>query len=176
MRWEKEGAFLLFLADAFERLGVVYEKDGVRVIAFTVDHGAAIKPAVGYRIEYNGRSAVISGDTRYNDNVIKFGTGADLLIHEVCIAPSELLGNPFVQRVIAHHTTPREAGQVFAIAKPKMAAYTHVVLIGSDRVPPPTVENIIAETRQTYGGALEVGEDLMSFEIGEIVTVRRHNP
>ena len=46
--------------------GVVYEKNGVRVIAFEVDHGDAIKPAYGYRIEYRGRSVVISGDTRFN--------------------------------------------------------------------------------------------------------------
>src|SRR5262249_18926271 len=55
----------------FDQDGVVYEKDGVRVIAFTVDHGAAIKPAVGYRVEYQGHAVVLSGDTRYNANVIK---------------------------------------------------------------------------------------------------------
>jgi ribonuclease Z len=31
--------------DEFDKDGVVYEKDGVKVIAFEVDHGAAIKPA-----------------------------------------------------------------------------------------------------------------------------------
>src|SRR5215813_3999852 len=72
--------------EEFAKDGVVYEKDGVKVIAFEVDHGDAIKPAYGYRIEYNGHAAVISGDTRYNQNVIKYGTGADLLIHEVAIA------------------------------------------------------------------------------------------
>jgi hypothetical protein len=30
------------------------------------------------------------------------------------------------------------------------------------------------ETRQTYSGPLAVGEDLMAFEIGETVTVRRY--
>ena len=30
-----------------------------------------------------------------------------------------------------------------------------------------------SDYRQTYDGALEVGEDLMSFEIGDTVTVRR---
>jgi hypothetical protein len=40
--------------DEFDKDGVVYEKDGVKVIAFEVDHGAAIKPAYGYRIEYKG--------------------------------------------------------------------------------------------------------------------------
>ena len=31
-------------------------------------------------------AVVISGDTRYNENVVKYGAGADLLIHEVAIA------------------------------------------------------------------------------------------
>lgn len=157
--------------------GIVYEKDGVRVIAFEVDHGPAIKPAVGYRIEYKGRSAVISGDTRYNQNVIKYGTGADVLIHEVASARPELVATSVpVQRIISHHTTPREAGMVFSQAKPKLAIYTHIVLLSSEKMPEPTLEELVAETRQTYGGPLEVGEDLMSFEIGDTITVRRFKP
>jgi ribonuclease Z len=41
----------------FDEDGIVYEAGGLRVIAFTVDHGDAIKPAYGYRIEYQGRVA-----------------------------------------------------------------------------------------------------------------------
>jgi len=80
--------------------GVVYESGDLRVIAFTVDHGAAIKPAYGYRIEYDGCSVVISGDTRYNENVVKFGIGADLLIHEVAMAPRQLLQEAPIQRIL----------------------------------------------------------------------------
>ena len=43
--------------------GPVYEKNGVKVIAFEVDHGGVIKPCYGYRIEYGGRVAVFSSDT-----------------------------------------------------------------------------------------------------------------
>src|SRR6202022_417259 len=100
--------------EEFEQDGVVYDKDGVKVIEFTVDHGPAIKPAVGYRIEYKGRTVVISGDTRYDQNVIKYGTGVDLLIHEVCIAGPELLSNIYYQPVIATKPSPREpAGGFF---------------------------------------------------------------
>jgi ribonuclease Z len=159
--------------EEFDHEGVVYEKNGVKVIAFEVDHGDAIKPAYGYRIEYKGHAAVISGDTRYNKNVIKFGTGADLLVHEVGSARPELLAaSVSVQRIIAHHTTPREVGMVFSQAKPKMAAYTHIVLLRDEKIPEPTIDDIVAETRQTYSGPLTVGEDLMSFEIGDTVTVR----
>ncbi|HET9244465.1 MAG TPA: hypothetical protein VFO15_01560, partial [Xanthobacteraceae bacterium] len=86
----------------------------------------------------------------------------------------ELMKEAYVQRIIAHHTTPREAGRVFAQAKPKLAAYTHIVLVGSERIPPPTIDDVLAETRQTYSGPLALGEDLMAFEIGETVTIRGH--
>ena len=158
----------------FDKDGAVYEKDGVKVIAFEVDHGADIKPAYGYRIEYKGRVAVISGDTRYNQNVVKYGTGADLLIHEVAIARPELMSNPFAQSIIAHHTSPQDAGRVFAQTKPKLAAYTHLVFLSNEKVPEATLDDLIAQTRETYSGPLEVGEDLTSFEIGETITVRRY--
>jgi ribonuclease Z len=157
----------------FDRDGTVYEQDGVRVIAFEVDHGDVIKPCYGYRFEYGGRVAVFSSDTRYNQNVIKYGAGADLLVHEVACAALELMKEAYIQRIIAHHTTPRDAGRVFAQTRPKLAAYTHVVQLASSTVPPPSIEDLMAETRQTYDGPLEMGEDLMSFEIGDTVTVRR---
>lgn len=156
----------------FDRDGVVYEQDGVKVIAFEVDHGDVIKPCYGYRFEYGGRVAVFSSDTRYNQNVIKYGAGADLLVHEVASAAPELMQEAYIQRIIAHHTTAREAGRVFAQTRPKLAAYTHIVALGSERVRPPTVDDIVAETRQTYDGPLVVGEDLTAFDIGETVTVR----
>lgn len=165
------------VVDEFDKDGVVFEKNGVKVIAFEVEHGPAIKPAVGYRVEYQGRAVVISGDTRYNQNVIRYGTGADLLIHEVASARSGLLTSSVpVQRIVAHHTTPREAGMVFSQAKPKMAAYTHIVLLFNENFAEPTLDDVIAETRQTYNGPLVVGEDLMSFDVGETITVRRYKP
>jgi ribonuclease Z len=153
--------------------GVVYENNGVRVTAFEVDHGDAIKPAYGYCVDYDGRRVVISGDTRLNRNVIAYGTGADLLIHEVAIARPELLAEPYIQRIMAHHTTAREAGTAFAQARPKLGVYTHLVFLASKTVPRATRDDLIAETRLTYDGPLEVGEDLMRFEIGREVSVQR---
>jgi ribonuclease Z len=159
--------------EEFEADGIVYEAGDLRIAAFTVDHGVAIKPAYGYRIEYQDRVAVISGDTRYNENVVKFGTGVDLLIHEVAMAPPELCAEPHIQRVLNHHTTPQEAGLVFARAKPKLGVYTHLVMLASASVPAPSIQDLIAQTRETYVGPLIVGEDLMSFEISDIIKVQR---
>jgi ribonuclease Z len=160
-------------AEEFDKDGVVYEKNGVKVTAFAVEHGAAIKPAVGYRVDYKGRSVTFSGDTRYDENVVKHATGTDLLIHEVGSARPELIAASVpVQRIIAHHTTPREAGQVFSRAKPKLAVYAHIVLLSNEKISEPTLDDVVAETRLTYSGPLVVGEDLMSFEIGEGVTMK----
>jgi ribonuclease Z len=157
----------------FAEDGVVYQAGGLRIIAFTVDHGDAIKPAYGYRIEYQNRAAVISGDTRYNENVLRYGRGADLLIHEVAMAHPELLGEAYIQRIVNHHTSPQEAGRVFAQTRPKLAVFTHLVMLASEAVKAPSVDELVAATRETYAGPLEVGEDLMSFEIGEAVVARQ---
>ena len=149
--------------------GVVYEKGGVKIAAFEVDH-TPVKPAFGYRIDYAGRSVVLSGDTRFNENLIRHAQGVDLLIHEV-VAPETFQragSNPErAKSVIAHHTTPEQAGEVFARTKPRMAVYSHIVL------PTATEQDLIPATRKTYSGPLELGEDLMVIEVGDKIEVRR---
>ena len=74
--------------------GVVYDRDGVKVTAFEVDHGDLIKPAFGFRIDYGGRSAVVSGDTRFSENLIRYATGTDLLIHQVAAVRPVMVCTP----------------------------------------------------------------------------------
>jgi ribonuclease Z len=155
------------LAEEFTAGGVVYDEGGVRVTAFEVDHGDLIKPAYGYRIDYAGRSVVISGDTRFNQNVIRYGTGADVLIHEVAAVRPEMLKEEAVQRVMAHHTSPQDAGRVFHLARPRLAVYTHLVLTARPGIPAVTTDELVAQTRETYDGPLVVGEDLMTLKIGK---------
>ena len=162
----------------FSSDGVIYERDGLKVTAFEVDHGDFIKPCYGLRFDYLGHSAVLSSDTRYNENVIKYGQGADLLVHEVAAASPELVKREYVQRIIAHHTLPQEAGVVFTKCRPKMAAYTHLVYLGQDNrdetVAPIDLKLLESQTRETYSGPLVLGEDLMSFEIADKIVVRRY--
>ncbi len=146
--------------------GVVFENEGVRVTAFEVNHGELIKPAYGYRVDYAGRSVVISGDTKYNQNVIDYGRGVDLLIHEV-----DITTDPAHQNIRNNHTSPEEAGQIFTETAPKMAAYTHILRLGGPEYPPPGLDELAARTRETYDGPLTIGEDLLRFHIGDQVTV-----
>ncbi len=149
--------------------GVVYDQGGVRVTAFEVDH-APVKPAFGYRIDYAGRSVVLSGDTRVSENLIRHAQGVDLLVHEVFVPETlQRAGTPpgRAKNIVAYHTTPEQAGQVFARAKPKLAVYSHICL------PTATDQDLLPPTRKTYAGPLELGEDLMVIEVGEKIEVRR---
>src|SRR5690349_10686008 len=62
--------------------GIVFDQQGVKVTAFLVDH-SPVTPAFGYRVDYRGHSAVLSGDTRVSENLVRFAQGVDVLVHEV---------------------------------------------------------------------------------------------
>ena len=155
--------------------GVVRDSGGVRVTAFTVDHGDDIKPAFGYRIEYRGRVVVLSGDTRPSENLVRHARGADLLVHEVAMGRAAgLASSEAMRRVLAHHTTPEDAGRIFSRVRPRLAVYSHIALLSYDPANgPPTVDELLAATRTTWDGPLEIGEDLMRIDVGEQVTAHR---
>lgn len=150
--------------------GVVYDNGGVRITAFEVDH-PPIRPALGYRIDYARRSVVLSGDTKPSDNLVRHARGADLLVHEVAVPETFRRANYPPERtmqILAHHTLPEQAGEVFSRVKPGLAVYSHVCR------PTATADDLVPATRKTYVGPLEVGEDLMVIEVGERIVV--HEP
>jgi ribonuclease Z len=58
---------------------------------------------------------------------------------------------------------------VFAAAKPRLAVYIHLILFGVSE------EAVMAATRKSYGGRVEMGADLTVIDIGDVITVRRPN-
>ena len=158
---------LLFAEDITE--GVAFEKDGVTITAFEVDH-SPVWPAFGYRLDYDGRSIVLSGDTRVSTNLIRYAQGVDLLVHEVASPESFHRAGVRPERIksiIDHHSTPEQAGEVFAKTNPRLAVFSHIVQ------PDASEEDLIPPTRKHYAGRVEVGEDLMVIEVAEKIEVRR---
>ena len=145
--------------------GIVFDEHGVKITAFLVDHGP-VQPALGYRIDYRGRSVALSGDTRVSENLIRFVQGVDVLIHEGIDADAlrnRADPNPAtLEARIAHHTTAEQAGEVFSRVKPRLAVYSHA----------PNSEHMISQTRKTYAGPLQGAEDLLTIVIGEKIEVR----
>jgi ribonuclease Z len=140
--------------------GVVYERGGVKVTAFEVPH--SISPAFGYRIDANGRSIVLSGDTRYSETLIRNAQGVDVLVHEVVSGAT----TTEQQQITNAHTTPEQAAQVFAATKPKLAIYSHLILFGA------SADDVLAATRKVYQGRVEMGTDLTVIEVGDSISVR----
>lgn len=150
--------------------GVVYERNGVKVTAFLVNHGD-VDPAFGCRLDFAGRSVVLSGDTSFSENLIRHAQGSDVLVLNVIVPEAFRAHATFhTPEQIAHtiplHTTPQQAGEIFNRVTPKLAVYSHIS--------PPHVPDgeIVAHTRESYSGPLEVGSDLLTITVGEKVDVR----
>ncbi|MFC3107644.1 MBL fold metallo-hydrolase [Undibacterium arcticum] len=149
--------------------GDIYNKDGVKVTAFPVLHGDG-DPSFGYRISYKGKNVVLSGDTTYSPNVVKYGRNADLIVHNVIAMSEHLTKAPEMGPILAKLTTPEQAARVFKETAPKMAVFSHIVkkelhgLHGDDVV--------MEMTRKAgYTGPLEMGYDRMIIEVGSSVRV-----
>lgn len=141
--------------------GKVYEKNGVTVTAFEVHHGDLIKPAYGYRVDYDGKSVAISGDTTCDVRVADAAQGVDLLIHEVAwIDPSVIAEFPSYKEALAHHTLPAEAGRIFAASEPRLAVFSHIVSRGAKGQDPEAADaRILEEARSAYDGPVLMGAD-----------------
>ena len=116
----------------------IISNEGVSIEAFKVNH-EPVAPAYGYRITYRGRTVVISGDTTYSENLVKFATDADLLVHEA-LAPQLISiiektaarhgrhGLEIVMRDIpGYHASPSDIVRVATASGVGALALTHVI-------------------------------------------------
>jgi len=150
------------------KTGVVYEEGGVKITAFDTEHGKLIKPTKGYRIDYDGRSVVISGDTKYSKTLIKNSQNVDVLVHSIGAARKQLLeSSPLWRRIMDHHITPEDAGRVFNETKPKLAVFSHVVAATNGKIKPVAPKVMAERTRAVYPGRLVMGKDLMTITIAK---------
>jgi len=149
--------------------GEVFNRNGVKVRAFSVWHDDG-NPAFGYRIEYKGRSVVLSGDTGYSVNVVRAGRGADLLVHNVIAVSDALAAAPELAPVLAKLTTPEQAARVFKEASPRAAVFSHVVKkeLGGRQG-----DEVISKRVRAagYTGPLEMGYDRMVIEVGKTIRI-----
>jgi ribonuclease BN (tRNA processing enzyme) len=144
---------------------VIVKDEHVTVTAARVHH-PPIARAFAYRFDARDRSIVISGDSALPaDNLIALARGADVLVHEV-VFPSAvdrlIAGLPNVERlkksILAHHTTPEDAGRVAQAAGVKTLVLSHFVP-AEDAVL--TDADWIGAARTHFRGDIVLGRDLM---------------
>jgi len=174
---EKEYAVALakpiLLADGNTKSLLVYNKNGVKVSAFLVDH-APVKPALGYMVEYKGRKVVISGDTRITDTVERYAKNADILFHEAlniemnqsAIKVAKKLGlharASQIEAIIPYHASTIDIAKLAQRANVEKLVLTHFI---------PGPPNWIAEQvfmdgmDEHFDGEIISGEDKMHINL-----------
>ncbi len=156
----------------FSKTQVVYEENGVKVTSFPVVH--ALSGAVGYRVDFAGLSVVFSGDTRACWPLVRACEGGvDLLIHE-CFPPAAALaaasGLSIERATIAlnaAHTSPKAAGKVFGLVKPRVAGLWHTLLS------PEVISMVFSELGSVYNGPVVQTQDLTVFNVTKDAVVAR---
>jgi ribonuclease Z len=154
--------------------GVVFERDGLTVTAFEVEHMPIdVKTrqrlpfegqTLGFRFDYHGHSLVLSGDTRPSENLVAHARGVDVLVHEVQVpSPDETDEAKLANVSLSVHTEPKDAAGIFTRAKPRLAVYSHII--------PPDVTETQLRAATPYSGPLTVAHDLMMITIGDQITV-----
>ncbi|HET9200734.1 MAG TPA: MBL fold metallo-hydrolase [Dehalococcoidia bacterium] len=133
--------------------GQTFEVGGkTRVEAVAVDHTV---PCLAYVVRDNGSAAVVSGDTRFTENLIKAAEGTDLLIHEA--AASAQMAD-WLQ--LTGHSSPRDAAITARDAGVKQLILTHI-----DREGKYAEIGVLGEAAEVYGGQLRMAHDLMAITV-----------
>lgn len=138
--------------------GVIYTDSLVKVEAFKAEHGSWPN-AFGFRFTTDDKTIVISGDTRPCKNLVKYGKGADILIHEVYSQAGWEKKDDFWKKYhAANHTSTYELGEMASKAQPKKVVLYHLLFWGA------TEKDLLREISEKYDGEVIAGRDLMVIE------------
>lgn len=155
--------------EAADRDGIVWSNGEVRVSVLRVDH-SPVDPAFAYRVEYGGRSVVISGDTSAVPQMARFAKGADVIFHDALNpgmvgqmqAALSRRDQPNLAKIMAdipdYHASLLEAAGIAKDAGARVLVLYHLV-------PGPPValmeEAFIGDARGAFSGTLELAKDGM---------------
>ena len=138
--------------------GLIYEDTNVKVEAFLVKHGTWPN-AYGFRFTTPDKVIVISGDTSPCENVVTYGKGADILIHEVYSQSGFEKKDAFWKRYHSqNHTSTYELAEIANKLQPGLLVLYHILFWGA------TEEELLEEISEKYKGKVIVGSDLDVFE------------
>jgi ribonuclease Z len=141
--------------------GVVFDEDGVRVVAAATDH-RPVEPTFGYRVEFGGKVVVVAGDTVPCDGLDELCDAADVYVQTVL--RDDLVRMVPVARfvdTIDYHSTVAQAAQTAARNGVRTLVLTH-------QIPTPgigTADDWIAVAREHFDGDIMFGEDLASISV-----------
>ena len=146
--------------------GAVCERDGWRVRTEYVNHGNSLGlsveewPCLGYRLDWNGKSVVIGGDTTVCIGLERLAESADGLILS-CYLADEEIKSPDFEKLATHVIA--SSGQAGKIAQ--RAGVQTLVLTHFRKKSDALMHSLIRDVRSDFDGELHMGEDGMVIEI-----------
>lgn len=157
------------IPDPGESPALVFEEGDLKLFVISVAH-APVSPAFGYRLDYQGRSIAISGDTAYSARFAEASRGVDVMFHEA-LEPAYVAamgeaarraGQPALAKIMSdipsYHTAPIDAARAAQAAAARQLVLYHII--------PPLPSRFlhdayIGDARSVYGGRIRIGEDGM---------------
>ena len=131
----------------------VYDADGIRITAATVEHAAV--PALAWRVDIGAASVTFTGDTNGNSGTLpKLATGSTLLVAHNAVPE----GAEGIERAL--HMPPSVIGAIAASARVKHLVLSHRMLrtLGHEA----DTQRLIAES---YKGPVAFADDLDCFPV-----------
>ncbi|MDQ0257076.1 ribonuclease BN (tRNA processing enzyme) [Evansella vedderi] len=139
--------------------------DPFTIKVFRVHHGEYVDYSLSYRIECQGKSVVISGDTGPVLGFSQFAKNCDLLIHEVfpgkpsprflTEAHPDLSAEELVNMM--GHCSPRQVGEIAQESQPKKLLLNHL--------PPNLPDDLIEQIKVKFEGEVQISHDLMEIVV-----------
>ena len=132
--------------------GSVGLEPSIKLSTLPVPHSPSVS-VLALRLDFqvSGRSLVYSGDTTFNEEMVGFAAGCDLLVHEANFSESL---HPDVDAAFYGHSTARQAGQVAARANSGILALVHLDPDYAGRE-----DEVRADAAKEFGGQILIPND-----------------
>jgi ribonuclease Z len=141
--------------------GPVWDRDGVSIRVAPTDH-RPVAPTIGFRIDTDGASVVLAGDTVPCAGLDELAAGAGALVHTV-IRKDIVMQIPQqrFQDICDYHSSVEEAAATAARAGVGTLVMTHYV----PALVPGQEEQWRTLAASQFGGRIELGDDLHRVEV-----------
>jgi ribonuclease Z len=144
--------------------GSTLEFDDWTLRVAEVEHGQRLLgigswwQCLGYRIETEGKSVVMSGDCTYTSGLVEFAHSADVLVQSCSWSESEVRSERDRDEADGFIASAAVAGRIAADAGVGTLVLTHFG-------PEARVDEMESDARRSYEGRVVIGEDLLAITL-----------